>query len=374
MRGAGFAGGGRVRLLVLCTSPGLGGLELYAEREWQHLTAAGWSCHFAIARRGRLAQRNAQQGRNVLLLPQGDGLLPLAAARRLARYIDSQGIDVMHMHWGRELRLAALATRLSRRRPKLVYSRHMGITRPKKDLLHRFLYRQVDRLLAISKQVQREARRFLPLAEEQIRLLYLGVADRSVTGSDCEPVPGTIRQRPFRIALFGRIEHGKGQHVLIEALQQFIGTGREAGALLVGQIMDARYFEKLQEQIGAAGLSGHVERRDFLDNPMAVMPCFDVVVLTTLCETFGLVLVEAMRAGVAVIGTDAGGVPEIIEHEKSGLLVPPGDAAALASALVRLYDDPALKQRLAAAGKARADQMFDSGRHFQRLEAELESL
>ena len=95
---------------------------------------------------------------------------------------------------------------------------------------------------------------------------------------------------------------------------------------------------------------------------------FDVVVLLTYCETFGLVLVEAMRAGVAVIGTDAGGVPEIIEHNKTGLLIPPGDTGTLADELVKLYDDADLKSRLARAGKNRADREFNSELHFNKLE------
>jgi len=131
--------------------------------------------------------------------------------------------------------------------------------------------------------------------------------------------------------------------------------------------MDQDYFDGLTRQIASAGLSERVRYLGFHDNPPAVMGCFDVVVLASEAETFGLVLIEAMRAGTAVIGTDAGGVPEIITHEHTGLLVPPGDAGALADALQRLITEPGLRERLAAAGKTDADARFSEEAHFRDL-------
>ncbi len=357
-----------MKILVLCTSPGLGGLELYAEREWKYLQQQGHECYFVIAKHGRLAQRNRQVSRNILFLPRQSKLFPLINARRLARYIDRNNIDIMHMHWGKELNLAGLGKWFSRRRPQLFYTRHMGITRSKKDILHRFFYQQVNRMLTISKQVEIEAHQFLPLAKEQISLLYLGVADKTVEQPGCESLLENIMKRPFKIALFGRIEHGKGQHILVEAMAQLVERGLDVSATFIGQIMDPRYFEKLKQTVKKYSLDDRIAYRDFVDNTMAVMPCFDVVVLLTYCETFGLVLVEAMRAGVAVIGTDAGGVPEIIEHEQTGLLIAPGDASALSDAVTGLYENPELKNRLALAGKEKADREFDEKLHFNRLE------
>ena len=74
-----------------------------------------------------------------------------------------------------------------------------------------------------------------------------------------------------------------------------------------------------------------------------------------------------MRNGVAVIGTNAGGVPEIIDHNKTGLLFEPEDAAGLEQALLRLLQDPQLRNSLAQTGKQKADQQFTQELHYDRL-------
>ena len=127
-------------------------------------------------------------------------------------------------------------------------------------------------------------------------------------------------------------------------------------------------IKHLLAEIENSKLGSHIQFTGFVTQPARKMACFDLLVLTTYCETFGLVLVEAMRAGVAVIGTNAGGVPEIIEHEKTGLLIPAGNSDALADALSRLYDDVGLRQELALSGKRRADIKFNDEMHFNKLE------
>ncbi|MDH5570981.1 MAG: glycosyltransferase family 4 protein, partial [Gammaproteobacteria bacterium] len=182
-----------------------------------------------------------------------------------------------------------------------------------------------------------------------------------------------IMQYSFRIAMFGRIEHGKGQHLLVEAINVLVKDNVDVGVTVVGHSMDDSYYASLKVDIAHYGLEDRFEFIPFIDRPMRVMPCFDVVVLLTYCETFGLVLVEAMRAGVAVIGTDAGGVPEIIKNNDTGLLVPPGNVAALVEALRKLVNNERFKNELAINGKKWADRKFNEEQHFNKLEVILES-
>ena len=114
--------------------------------------------------------------------------------------------------------------------------------------------------------------------------------------------------------------------------------------------------------------------QDFVSQPQQLMQLCDCVTLASAQETFGLVLPEAMRSGVAVIGSNSGGVPEIIDHEKTGLLFDSGNADDLYNQIEKLYLDPALKKVIAEQGKKSADERFNNELHFKQLEQYLQSI
>lgn len=355
-----------MRILQLCLSDGHGGLELYVDRLCALLRARGHDCRAVVAPGTRLAQRIADHGIPFETLSTRVRALPLLAARRLAGLIERERIDVLHMHWAKDLPLAALARRLCRRPLRLMHSRHMSITRPKHDFLHRFLYHSVDRYVVLSEVMHQEALRYLPLDDDRIEVVPLGVA---------EPDPALLEQKkPARdssvleIAMLGRIEPLKGQHLLIAAVGILRERGIHVHARIVGHAMSDDYLAQLKQDVTRRGLDELVEFAGFHPAPLELMTDSDVVVLATKRETFGLVLVEAMLCGVAVIGSNAGGVPEIIEDGHSGLLFEPESAESLADGLQRLAEDPELRARLASAGQARARERFSEERHIERIE------
>ncbi|MEJ2392599.1 MAG: glycosyltransferase family 4 protein [Gammaproteobacteria bacterium] len=314
-----------MNILGICLSPGKGGLELYAHRAIRALQLAGHDCHFAIQPGSFLRQLEWQIP--LIELRPAFRNLPLVTARRLARYIDAHKIDIIHMHWNKDLNLVALAKALSRRKPRLVYTRHMEITRSKLDPYHRILYAQVNRLLVISRFVENQAFRYLPLARDQVSLLYIGVAETMpASDGECNQLiqDDNDRKDKFVIGMIGRIEYGKGQHVLIEAVSLLNNKNSGLQVVMAGPINDGKYFEQLNQQIQDKQLNERVKYLGVSRDPGKLMSCCDVVVLTTYCETFGLTLVEAMRAGTAVIGSRAGGVLEIIIRK-------PGDADQIGS-------------------------------------------
>ena len=121
------------------------------------------------------------------------------------------------------------------------------------------------------------------------------------------------------------------------------------------------------------GVINNIKFEDFVSQPQQLMQICDCVILASGQETFGLVLPEAMRAGVAVIGSNSGGVPEIITHEETGLLFETKNANNLYQQIERLYLDPDFKNKLAQQGKQSADNRFNNTMHFQQLEQHLES-
>jgi len=274
----------------------------------------------------------------------------------------------LHIHWGKDLFFSVLAKIFTKRRVRLIYTRHMALTRKKDDFYHRFLYRHVDVYQVITQDLYNDAVKYLPLDENKIHLVYHGVPTLN-NHVDCEAYlkDAGLRDKLFRLVIFGRIEKGKGQHLVISAVHELIKKGKNIQLVIIGHIMDKEYFSELEEIIKKNKLEKSIFYLGFHDNPTSIMPCFDAVILATKCETFGLVLPEAMRAGVAVIGSNCGGVPEIISHEKTGLLFETENVEDLTQQLSKLVNNSTFCNTLAKAGKEDADKRFSEERHFDSL-------
>jgi len=361
-----------MNILELCLSSGLGGLELYVYRASEAL-AKNHKVTAVLVEDSKLDSYYKERSEiDRLHLRRSWNPLPLLNAGRLAKIIDRNKIDLVHMHWGKDLPLAAIAKYFSKRKPKLVYTRQMMITRYKSDFYHRFIYKQLDYMLTITKQLESLCNTFIPVKNICIRTLYYGVPKpgRLLTDEERQTLKTAkgFADNDFVAGLFGRLEDGKGQHLLIKALAIAKNKNEKIRALIVGHEMTPGYRDTLIALAKSLDVLDNIIFNDFVDNPQELMQICDCVCLTTYEETFGLVLPEAMRAGVAVIGSNKGGVPEIIDHRKTGLLFASRDEHSLYKQISLLYNKPRLKTELARQGKTKADSLFDYDLHFQSLE------
>ncbi|MFV2004051.1 MAG: glycosyltransferase family 4 protein, partial [Gammaproteobacteria bacterium] len=288
------------------------------------------------------------------------------------RIIDKNAIDVIHMHWGKDLPLAALGKVFSKRKPALIYTRQMMITRAKDDFYHNFLYRQMDKLLTITRELETLCKKFIPAASDKITTLYYGVKppEHFLSMEEITQQRESIgfSADDFVAGLIGRLEESKGQHLLIEAVHKAKQNGQPIKALIVGHEMTPGYREELRTQATALGVIDNIVFQDFVTQPQMLMQLCDCVILASGQETFGLVLPEAMRAGVAVIGSNSGGVPEIIDHNETGLLFETKNSDSLYQQLQTLYLDSDFRDRLAENGRTKADKAFNNETHFHTLE------
>jgi len=169
---------------------------------------------------------------------------------------------------------------------------------------------------------------------------------------------------PFNILCLGTLHEVKGQTYLIEACRLLHERGVDFGCNFVGDGPDQ---DALMGQIAKAGLSEcvHLLGRRTRDQVAALLAQADVLVAPSVPTQSGrregipVVLMEAMGSGVPVIASGISGIPELVEHERSGLLVPPRDTHALAEALRRMHGDAALRRRLGRAGREKVVREFN---------------
>jgi glycosyltransferase involved in cell wall biosynthesis len=178
----------------------------------------------------------------------------------------------------------------------------------------------------------------------------------------------------FTVGIVGRIEEGKGQYLVIDAVKQLLHEGLNIQALIVGHAMHERYLENLKDGIKKDHLEDKIIFSGFTREAQKLMQIFDCLVLATERETFGLVLIEAMACQICTIGTNNAGPLEIIDDEKTGLLFEKNSSDDLAKKIRLLMNDEEFKNRLAQAGKEKANEVFESEKQFEKLYEILEKL
>jgi glycosyltransferase involved in cell wall biosynthesis len=125
----------------------------------------------------------------------------------------------------------------------------------------------------------------------------------------------------------------------------------------------------MQARVAELGLSDRFRFLGFRPDAPRAVQAFDVVAVPSHVEPFGLAALEAMAAGRPVVASRVGGLPEIVLDGRTGVLVPPRDAAALARGIAGLLDDPALMAAMGEAGRLRASKVFSLGAHGEAMQS-----
>jgi glycosyltransferase involved in cell wall biosynthesis len=159
---------------------------------------------------------------------------------------------------------------------------------------------------------------------------------------------------PARIVSVGRLQAPKDPLTLVRALAEL--EGRAFRASFIGDGPERR---EVESEIARLGLSDAVELAGRRPDVPEILAASQVFVLASRSEGFPMAVLEAMAAGLPVVASRVGGLDELVDPGETGLLVRPGDPAELARAIARLLDEPGLRARMGAAGRARVERHFD---------------
>ncbi len=357
-------------VLQVCLSKGWGGLEMYPIRIGIQLKTRNWRV-FGLALEGsQVAEKMKAAGFNVVEVSSKSQAIKQLF--RLVKLLRDNKITVMHCHKSGDLLIGALLKQFSNFR--LIFTEHMGVTKPKKDLYHRWIYKQVDQLLAISDITLARNRNALPIAVEKTQRLWLG--------TDLKPYPlkeeekeqilqeFDIQQGARIVGLIGRLCKGKGQRELIQAFAELQPAKNNYYLLLVGGLLenqgaDPGESEFLHQLAKSLHISNHVIFTGLRQDIDVMLSLMDIVCIPSYNEAFGLTVIEAMAARKAIIGANTGAIPEVLGD--AGLFADPKSAAAIAQQINTLLRQEDLRLSLEEQAHKLAEKFFKTESHISQL-------
>jgi glycosyltransferase involved in cell wall biosynthesis len=365
----------------------ISGVEMYGIRnvlvtQWRHARHGGFRFSYLAAEDGECARAlraagatvEVGGGRLALGHPGHPLLLPLFWLARLRdiyrayagirRFLQEMPCEILYTHSSYSLAVSWLAARGLDRR--LVCHLHHNLNTRRLAGLQRILVSLAlaalaDRLVAISDFV---ATSLWGPARRKVCRIDNGIDVRSIMTQ----VRGVAKD-PRRIVLVGRLVAWKKQQVAIRALRLLHERGLDCQLELIGgpAIQAAPHYRDLCELVGTLGLGEHVRFAGVITPPYRRVAAAAICVSCSTREPFGLVVIEAAACGTAVVAADAGAMPELIEHRRTGLLFRPDDPTSLADALECLLRDSALRISLAEAARRQVVERYAIEGHLHTL-------
>jgi len=336
-------------ILQVETSRGFGGQE-----EWVLRLSA------ALMRRGHEVQIACRPGTTVahkadaLSIPRQDleirnSLVP-AAVLGLLRIVRQEKVEVIHTHDAKTTWAAYFASHLSSlyfNRPVLIRTHHPAYNN-RYALSYRYLS---DRVVLLSQHLRDYLVAEKGIASSKVHIIPPGVdTDLFSTGSvksNARQELGISQKAPV-IGMVACLRGEKGHRILIEAARVVLCFYPEARFLLVGS---GQTEEALHKLVSRWTMKGHFIFTGYRPDVPPLLAAMDIFVLPSLRETMPISLMEAMAMEKPVIASRVGGIPEVLTNKETGLLVPPGDSAALADGILYLLSHPSLAQEWGKNGR-----------------------
>lgn len=341
---------GLVRIAHVALQLETGGMERLLVEFARHADRRRFDVRFvALGGRGRIAEEIESCGGAVTALSARRGVRP-SIVFRLARCFRDEGIDVVHVHNTKPLLYAGPAARLAGV-GGVIYTRHgqrHGAT-ARQNVLFRMAARCADRVVCVSEDSMRLCRED-GVGAGALRTIWNGIdRERFAFVGPTAGGPGVY---------VGRLSAEKDVATLLRAVAIVVAARPSFRLRIAGSGACAAELSSLTESLG---LNEHVEfLGDVRDVPMLFRGA-SLFVLPSLTEGLPLTVLEAMACGMPVVATRVGGTPEAVADGSSGLLVPPGDPARLAAAMLKVYDDGAMARDMGIAGRRRCEEHFDVG-------------
>ena len=264
----------------------------------------------------------------------------LLTAWRLARYVRQNHIDILHAHTGHTHTMACLARTLARR-GRVIVSRRVDFA-PASNPFNRLKYAWPDRMVAISDRIA-QVLRDSGLPEQRITVVHSAIDPARLDAPPLSKADLGVPEDALVIGNVAALVDHKDQTTLLHAMACVVHELPRAHLLIAGEGPLRPALTALRDTLG---LNDRVHFLGYRNDVPGILRALDVFVMSSKEEGLGTSVLDAMACGIPVAATAGGGIPEMVRDGQTGLLVPVGDAPALAKAILRLANDRAFAATL----------------------------
>ncbi len=283
--------------------------------------------------------------------------------RRIASLIRERKVDIVHTHMSRANVVGTLL--------KMLVSAPVVKTAHSQSFQ---LHWQVnDFVIANSRATEKYHIRTNRIPQHKIQTIHCIVDSKGieqVTPKRERIVRGQLRWRngEFLVGIIGQVIVRKGHRFLFEALPQLVRQIPNLRLLVLGRFHRREpYVKQLRGYLNENGLHRITRWTGIRENVPDFLSALDVCVVPSLEEPLGLVAIESQAVGTPVVASNTGGLSEIVEHEMTGLLVPPGNSGAIANSILRIRDDETLRRRIVHRGQNQYHEKFGADLHIAQV-------
>lgn len=366
-----------MNVLHFCMSRGWGGLEM-ASHQWARIFQEQGHKSFSICYPGSPLAAKLAQSQLATKEMAFKAYFSPKKSKELSRFIVQNDIQAVFLQSLKDLWVVVPALWfLPKNHPcKLIGFAQMwlqGIN--KKDFLHTLIHKRMDALITLTPRQSEQVLRCIPFEKENTHVIPNSINTKrfspSLRSAEVRKEFGA-QENDILIGLVGRIDRQKGQKELLEAfaLSRKRTPHLPLKLVLVGDPTPdsgESYLQSLKDTLTKNKLENDVILAGFREDIPRVMSCLDIFVLNSYQEAFGFVMVEAMASGTAVIATNSGGVPDILQNGKYGWLVPPKDVNALSDTLTYVANETEKRKTMALTAREYACNEFDELKNFEKI-------
>lgn len=292
--------------------------------------------------------------------------LDLLAFLRLYSLFQRERFDIIHTHTAKAGALGRIAAALSGCRVIIhtphghnFYGYFAGLASKIIVSIERFLSRFTDKIIALTELEKQDFMRFRVVKENKVSVIYQGLELEAYSQSLVNRVEMrktfNINADELAVGMVARLEPIKGPVYFIEAAREVAVKNDKARFIVIGE---GSLRRSLEERVETLGLRERFRFSGWREDIPIVISLLDVLVLPSLNEAVGMVVIEAQAAGVPVVATRVGGIPEIVKDNENGLLVPPADPLEIAKAVNSLLEDRQRRERFVKMGREQLEGKF----------------